>query len=75
MISFHTYDTPSDATREAIWSRARRIGATTGMLEHFPATPDEVQRDLTVANVSRWQPYGIAYLDDPNAMRRALTSC
>ncbi|MEO8454929.1 MAG: glycoside hydrolase family 30 beta sandwich domain-containing protein [Sphingomicrobium sp.] len=65
MISFHTYDTPWDATRRAIWSRAHRLGATTGMLEHFPATPDEIHRDLTVANVSRWQPYGIAYLDEP----------
>jgi hypothetical protein len=65
MISFHTYDTPTDATRAEIWLRARRLGASTGMLEHFPATAEEIYRDLTVAHVSRWQPYGIAYLDEP----------
>jgi hypothetical protein len=65
MISFHTYDSPGDATRAEIWRRARRLGASTGMLEHFPSTADEIQRDLTVANVSRWQPYGIANLDEP----------
>jgi hypothetical protein len=70
MIAYHSYDSPSDATREAIWQRARRLRVPTGMLEHFPSTADEVDRDLTVANVSRWQPYGIAYLDKPETDRQ-----
>lgn len=65
MVSFHSYDSPSDATRDAIWLRARSLHVPTGMLEHFPADADEIYRDLTIANVSRWQPYGIAYFDAP----------
>jgi hypothetical protein len=64
-FAYHNYDNPPDSVREAIWSRARRAGVSTAMLEHLPSDARELYRDLTVANVSAWQQWGVAHLDTP----------
>ena len=63
--SYHNYDNPPDSVREEIWLRAEGAGVATAMLEHFPSDAAELYRDLTVANASAWQQFGIAHVDTP----------
>jgi hypothetical protein len=62
-FSYHSYDNPDDSVRAAIWERADRAQVSTAMLEHLPSDASELYRDVTVANVSAWQQYGVAHLD------------
>jgi hypothetical protein len=62
-FSYHNYDNPDDSVRAAIRRRAERAGVSTAMLEHLPSDARELYRDITVANASAWQQYGIAHID------------
>lgn len=65
-FSYHSYDGPPDSTRAAILGLATQARVTTAMLEHIAADVNELRSDLTVANVSAWQQFGIANLDSPS---------
>jgi hypothetical protein len=60
-LSYHRYDGHA-AIRALpeIAKRAKRFGLTTAMLEHVGGDVQELYTDLTIANVSAWQQYGIA---------------
>jgi hypothetical protein len=62
-FSYHTYSFAPDLVRAMIFRRATAHLADTGMLEHLTGDATELYRDLTVANVSAWQQYGIAHRD------------
>ncbi|WP_284162989.1 hypothetical protein [Frigidibacter sp. SD6-1] len=60
-ISFHRYKGADRASLEAIAARAAEMGVTSGMLEYWfgRATYQVLHQDLTVANVSSWQPRAV----------------
>ncbi len=64
VLSYHSYDRPSDGVRRAIAATARKAGASTAMLEHLNAGVREFHRDMTEANVSAWQQWAMVGLRD-----------
>ncbi len=60
-LSYHTYTGTSTATRHAIRVRGMRDRIRTAMLEHIGAGFDGLYEDLTVANVSAWEQFTLAY--------------
>ena len=60
-LAYHTYTGVSDATRQAIRLRALRDQIHTAMLEHIGAGFDGLYADLTMANVSAWEQFTLAY--------------
>jgi hypothetical protein len=65
-VSYHIYGGVGRGEREAIWAIAQPRGLRTSMLEKIGATPDSLQLDLTVANVSAWEQYTLAYGTEDN---------
>ena len=60
-LSYHRYrDSSVKDVLPEIAKRAKKFGLRTGMLEHVAGNIAELHADLTVANVSAWQQYGIA---------------
>ncbi len=60
-FSYHRYrDSSVKDVLPEIAKRAKKLGLRTGMLEHVGGNIAELHADLTVANVSAWQQYGIA---------------
>lgn len=66
VLSYHSYDRPTDDVRRAIARQAAVYGASTAMLEHFSADVNEFYRDVTIANVSAWQQWAIGHVLDNN---------
>lgn len=69
-LSYHRYTGVSRPTLAAIAQRASRDRITTSMLELLGASFAELYEDLTIANVSAWQQFTIAYCgrrDNPDA--------
>ncbi len=67
VLSYHRYDgRPSDELTAQIAERARKANIQTAMLEYTHSDIDDLIADLTHGNVSSWQKYGIAMLDDGN---------
>jgi len=66
VLSYHSYDRPSDEVRRAIARQARVSHVDTAMLEHVAADVDEFYRDMTIANVSSWQQWAIAHVLNNN---------
>jgi hypothetical protein len=64
VLSYHSYDWPKDDVRAAIAAHAGAQGAATAMLEHLNADVGEFYRDMTIANVSSWQQWGMAHFKD-----------
>ena len=62
-FSYHRYDETDSALPE-IKQRARKFGKETAMLEHLTGDAEELYEDLTEADVSAWQQFGIASKDD-----------
>ena len=60
-LSYHRYDYPDDAALQAIAAKAAEHGLRTSMLEHIDSGHADLFADLTLANVSVWQQYTIAY--------------
>ncbi|MEZ5893459.1 MAG: hypothetical protein R3C58_10025 [Parvularculaceae bacterium] len=60
VLSYHSYDRPDDALRRTIAARAAKASTGTAMLEHLRADVIEFYADMTAANVSAWQQWGIA---------------
>ena len=60
-FSYHRYrDSSVKEVLPEIAKRAKKFGLRTGMLEHVGGNMAELHGDLTVANASAWQQYGIA---------------
>jgi len=56
MVSYHRYDVTDPA---AIWTGASALGLETGMLEYTRGSVGALYDDLTIANVSAWQKWGV----------------
>ncbi|MDX2260708.1 MAG: hypothetical protein SFU84_03315 [Gemmatimonadales bacterium] len=61
MISYHRYAGVSDANLSAIRSKAAQYGLRTAMLEHIGSGVEDLYKDLTMANVSSWQQFTVAF--------------
>jgi|CXWL01.1.fsa_nt_gi hypothetical protein len=59
-LAYHRYGGESPANAQAIRNAAAARGIKTAMLEKVGAGIDELMEDLTVANVSAWQQWGMA---------------
>ena len=60
-IAYHRYGGVSDANLAAIHDRAAQYGLRTSMLEHIGSDAEDLYKDLTIAQVSAWQQYTLAY--------------
>lgn len=60
MLAYHRYGGESEANAAAIRTTAASKGVRTGMLEKVGAGIDEWMEDITVANASAWQQWGMA---------------
>ncbi len=64
-IAYHRYGTaPTTAQLQAIAQRAAQYGMRTAMLEHGGSGHEALHADLTLANVSAWQQFGLAFCSD-----------
>jgi hypothetical protein len=63
-LSYHRYVAVSDAALQAIGARAQRDGVKTSMLEHIGSGFDDLYQDLTVANVTAWEQFTLAFCSD-----------
>lgn len=69
-FAYHRYDGASASVAlPRIRERAARFGVGTAMLEHLTGDVAELHDDLTKANVSAWQQFGIAYRSSPERER------
>jgi hypothetical protein len=60
-VSYHRYGGVTDANLTAIHSLAAQHNLRTAMLEHIGSTVEDLYKDLTIAGVSAWQQYTLAY--------------
>ena len=72
-FSYHRYD-ETDSALPQIKQRARKFGKETAMLEHLTGDAKELHADLTEADVSAWQQWGIAGQDGHGPATTAAVS-
>ncbi len=60
-ISFHRFGQTLPSDLQAIAQRATANNMRTAMLEHGGSGHDHLHEDLTLANVSAWQQFGLAF--------------
>ena len=65
-LSYHRYAGVSDANLAAIAATATQHGLRTAMLEHIGSGVEDLYKDLTIANVSGWEQYVLAYPTSDN---------
>ncbi|MEO6446843.1 MAG: Ig-like domain-containing protein [Gemmatimonadaceae bacterium] len=64
-FSYHRYRTnPTVAQLQNVAARGRQYGIRTAMLEHGGSDYLDLHEDLTLANVSAWQQFGLAFCGD-----------
>ncbi|MCC6774104.1 MAG: Ig-like domain-containing protein [Gemmatimonadaceae bacterium] len=64
-FSYHRYGTPPTPTQlRAIAQRGATFGVRTSMLEHGGSDYEDLHEDLTLANVSSWEQFGLAFCGD-----------
>ena len=64
-FSYHRYNSkPTDNQLRAIAQRAAQYGIRTAMLEHGGSGYEDLYDDLTLANVSAWEQFGLAFCGD-----------
>lgn len=73
-VAYHRYGGVSDANLAAIKARASQYGLRTSMLEHIGSGVDDLYKDLTVAGVSSWQQYTLAFPTSDNGAQYYVIS-
>ncbi|MEP7382706.1 MAG: Ig-like domain-containing protein [Gemmatimonadota bacterium] len=64
-FSYHRYNSkPTDNQLRAIAQRATTYGIRTAMLEHGGSGYEDLYEDLTLANVSSWEQFGLSFCGD-----------
>ena len=64
-FSYHRYNSAPTATQlRNIAQRATQYGIRTAMLEHGGSGYEDLHEDLTLANVSAWEQFGLAFCGD-----------
>lgn len=64
-FSYHRYGTAPTATQlRGIAQRGATYGVRTSMLEHGGSGYEDLHEDLTLANVSSWEQFGLAFCGD-----------
>jgi hypothetical protein len=65
-IAYHRYGGVSDATLQAIASRAAQLNVRTSMLEHIGSGAEALYKDLVLGNASAWQQFVLAFPTNDN---------
>ena len=60
-LAYHRYGGVSDESLAEFARRAKAAGVSTAMLEHIGSDVEDLYSDLTVAHVSAWQQYTLAF--------------
>ncbi len=60
-LTYHRYVGVTSPALQAIGARVQRDGVKTSMLEHIGSGFDDLYQDLTVANVSAWEQFTLAF--------------
>ena len=60
-LSYHRYGGVSDGNLLAIGDRGSQHGIGTSMLEHIGSGHEDLHKDLTIAGVSAWQQFALAF--------------
>lgn len=60
-LAYHRYAGASDEVLLALAERGRVGGARTAMLEHIGSSVEDLYKDLTLAQVSAWQQFVLAF--------------
>ena len=60
-LSYHRYGGVSNANLRAIADRSAQYGIGSSMLEHIGSGRDDLHEDLTLAGVSAWQQFALAF--------------
>lgn len=60
-ISYHRFGQTLPSDLQALAQRAAQYHMRTAMLEHGGSGHDDLHQDLTLANVSAWQQFGLAF--------------
>jgi len=60
-LAYHRYGGASREELAELAQRAKAVGANTAMLEHIGSDVEDLYTDLTVAQVSAWQQYTLAF--------------
>lgn len=60
-LSYHRYGGVSDGNLRAIGDRGGKHGIGTSMLEHIGSGHEDLHKDLTMAGVSAWQQFALAF--------------
>lgn len=64
-IAYHRYGTaPTAGQLQALAQRGAQHGLRTAMLEHIGSGHEDLHADLTQANVSAWQQFGLAFCNE-----------
>ena len=64
-FAYHRYGTiPTMSQLRNVGQRGAQYGMRTAMLEHGGSGHDDLHEDLTLANVSAWQQFGLAFCSD-----------
>ena len=64
-IAYHRYSSiPTTGQLQGLAQRATQRGMRTAMLEHGGSGYEDLHADLTLANVSAWQQFGLAFCGD-----------
>ncbi|MGQ0643302.1 MAG: Ig-like domain-containing protein [Gemmatimonadaceae bacterium] len=64
-IAYHRYGGGATTSQlQAVAQRAAQYGMSTAMTEHGGSGYDVLHQDLTVANVSAWEQFGLAFCSD-----------
>ena len=64
-FAYHRYGTiPTQSQLRNVGQRGAQYGMRTAMLEHGGSGHDDLHEDLTLANVSAWQQFGLAFCSD-----------
>ena len=64
-FSYHRYNSkPTVSQLRAIAQRGATFNVRTAMLEHGGSGYEDLHEDLTLANVSAWQQFGLAFCSD-----------
>jgi hypothetical protein len=63
-LAYHRYGVTRFEHLQAVARRGAQYGVRTAMTEHIGSGYEDLHEDLTVANVSAWQQFGLAFCDD-----------
>lgn len=72
MISYHRYGVTHVSHLQAVAQRGAKYRLPTAMVEHIGSGYEDLHDDLTIASVSAWEQFGLAFCDEKEEGRGGL---